>query len=91
MNDKFYLPKKIKAGFQKRSGTYTGKLAYVIYYDDKNVLRKETSWNSWRNKEIDPLDIDNVPTEGFVLNKNVGGYKSDWNFRNAYILSLIHI
>lgn len=81
----FYLPKKIKVGFQKRQGTYTGQLAYIIYFDDAGVLRKEKSWESWRSKEIDPLEFNNVPTSGFVLNKKVGGYKSSWNFRNAYV------
>jgi hypothetical protein len=60
-------------------------LAYVIYYDNKNKLRKETSWEFWRVNKIDPLEIDNAPTEGFVLNKKVGGYKYDWNVRNTYV------
>lgn len=30
-----YIPKKIKVGYQNRSDTYTKKLAYVIYYDEK--------------------------------------------------------
>lgn len=72
-------------GFQTRNDTYTKKLAYVIYYDEKGKLRKEPSWNSWRDKKIDPEEFDNVPTEGFVLNKKVGGYAGDWgNFRQAY-------
>lgn len=79
------IPDKIKVGFQERNNTYTGKLAYVIYYDKKGVLRKERSWNSWRNKNIDSVDYDNIPTSGFVLNKDVGGYKSHWNFRQSYI------
>lgn len=29
-------------------------------------------------------DFTNEPLEGFVLNKKVGGYKSDWNFRQSY-------
>jgi hypothetical protein len=33
---------------------------------------------------IIPFEFDNVPTEGFVLNKKVGGYKSDWNMRQTY-------
>ena len=45
-----FIPKKIKVGFQERKDTYSGKLAYVIYYDEKNNLRKEQSWNSWRDK-----------------------------------------
>lgn len=80
-----YVPKKIKVGFNKRSDTYTGKLAYVIYYDEKGKLRKETSWNSWRNKNIDPEEYDNEPTSGFVLNKKVGDYSGSWgNHRQAY-------
>lgn len=78
------MPKTINVGYQKRSGTYTGKLAYVIYYDEKGKLRKETSWNNWRDNEIPNEEFDNVPTEGFVLNKKVGGYSSGWNHRQTY-------
>lgn len=80
-----FIPKKIKVGFQNRSDTYTGKLAFVTYYDEKGVLRKEKSWNGWRNPKIEPIEFDNIPVEGFVLNRPVGGYKSDWNFRQSYI------
>lgn len=80
-----YVPKKIKVGFNKRSDTYTGKLAYVIYYDEKGKLRKEKSWESWRNTDIDPEEYDNEPTSGFVLNKKVGDYSGSWgNHRQAY-------
>jgi len=86
MNNHIFIPQKIKVGFQNRSDTYTQKLAYVIYYDEKGKLRKEPSWESWRDKKIDPEEYDNVPTEGFVLNKKVGGYCSYWsNFRQAYV------
>ena len=53
-NEKLYIPKKINVGFQLRQGTYTGKLAYVIYWDDKGKLRKEASWESWRHKPGEP-------------------------------------
>lgn len=69
-----YIPKKIKVGFQNRDGTYTKRLAYIIYQDDKNVLRKEKSWQKWRDSKIEPEDYDNEPTEGFVLNKGVQRY-----------------
>ncbi len=76
----------MRIGYQNRKGTYTGRLAYVIYYDNKGKLRKEASWQSWRDNKIEPDEFDNVPTEGFVLNKKVGGYASDWgNFRQAYV------
>jgi hypothetical protein len=82
-----FIPSKIKVGFDKREGTYTGKLAYVIYYDNKNVLRKEKSWESWRDKTIDPVEMNNEPFDGFVLNKGVGGTRESygWNARNEYI------
>ncbi len=83
--DKLFIPKKIKVGYQERSDTYTKKLAYVIYYDNKNVLRKETSWEGWRDKEIEPSDIDNVPTSGFVLNRDGGGNGRGWDSRKAFI------
>lgn len=85
-NDRLYIPEKINVGYQEREGTYTGKLAYVIYYDDKGVLRKERSWQSWRDDKIPNQEFENKPTEGFVLNKGVGGVSySRWNSRNEYI------
>jgi len=84
MKTNIFIPKKIKVGFQERDDTYTKKLAYVIYYDQKGKLRKETSWQSWRDKEIEPVEFDNIPTSGFVLNKKVGDYSSGWDHRQAY-------
>ena len=85
MSTTIYVPKKIKIGFNKREDTYNGKLAYVIYYDEKGKLRKEASWDSWRDEKIDPEEYDNEPTSGFVLNKKVGDYSGDWGaHRQAY-------
>lgn len=80
MNTNIFVPKKINVGFQNRKDTYTGKLAYVIYFDAKGKLRKETSWNGWRDKEIPNEIYDNEPTEGFVLNKKVGGVEECWGW-----------
>jgi len=87
MKTKLFIPEKIKVGYQKREGTYTKKLAYVIYYDSKGKLRKETSWESWRDKKIPADEFENKSTEGFVLNKGVGGTRESygWNARNEYI------
>jgi len=80
-----FLPKTIKVGYQNRSDTYTGHLAYVIYYDQRNVLRKEKSWQGWRDKNIESQEFTNEPTSGFVLNKKVGDYSGHWgNHRQAY-------
>lgn len=84
MKSNIFIPKIINVGYQNRSGTYTGKLAYVIYYDEKGKLRKEASWNSWRDESIPNEEFENVPTSGFVLNKKVGDYSSGWDHRQAY-------
>lgn len=80
----FFIPKKIKVGFQNRSDTYNGKLAYIIYYDKSGILKKEKSFNSWIDDSIETVECENEPTSGFVLNKKAGDYKSDWNHRKAY-------
>lgn len=33
---------------------------------------------------VEPIEFDNVPTAGFVLNKKAGGYSSGWNHRQTY-------
>lgn len=71
MKSSLFIPKKIRVGFNQRTDTYTGKLAYVIYFDEKNVLRKETSWESWRDKKLGFVDFDNVPTRGFAIEKSI--------------------
>lgn len=84
MKNNMFIPKQINVGFQTRQGTYTGNLAYIIYFDEKGILRKEKSWNSWRDSKIENQIFDNVPTEGFVLNKKAGGYDTGWNHRQTY-------
>lgn len=81
-----FIPRRINVGFQAREDTYTGKLAYVIYFDEKGKLRKESSWNIWRDSKIPNIEYENEPTEGFVLNKKVGGYCNHWSdFRQSYV------
>lgn len=80
-----YIPEKIRVGFCNRKDTYTGKLAYVIYYDEYGKLHKETSWEGWRDKNIQPQEFCNTPTEGFVLNKKVGGYYYHFDARQTYV------
>lgn len=71
MAAKLFIPEKIKVGFQKRADTYTGQLAYIIYYDEKGILKKEASWQGWRDKSIPDLEILNTPQNGFIFNKNI--------------------
>lgn len=72
---KLFLPTRIKVGFQERRDTYTNKLGYVIYYD-KKVLKKEKSFETWRDEKIDTEEYDNNPRSGFCINKSVtrGGW-----------------
>lgn len=69
-----FIPKKVKVGFQKRADTYTEMLGYVIPLGEKGEYRKMVSWEGWRDKTIEPLEFDNVPTANFVLNKGVQRY-----------------
>jgi len=36
------------------------------------------------DESLKPIEFDNVPTEGFVLNKKVGGYSNGWDHRATY-------
>jgi len=85
MKHKFNIPGKINIGFQERADTYTGKLAFVVYTDDKGTLRKERSWNGWRDQKIAPEEYENVPTDGFVLNKKTGDYRGHFGGRQAWL------
>lgn len=85
MNSSLFIPKIIKVGYQNRTDTYTGKLAYVIYYDEQGKLRKETSWSNWRDEKIPDDEFENEPMEGFVLNKKVGGYQYHYDMRQTYV------
>lgn len=82
-NAQLLIPQELTIGFQNRKDTYTGKLGYVIYKDAKGVLRKQHSWEGWRDKSIEPVHCKNEPTEGFVLNRDVGGGRAyhGWDAR----------
>jgi hypothetical protein len=87
MNNQLYVPTLLKVGFQKREDTYTGKLGFVTYYDQKNVLRKEKSWKDWCSKKLGSQEFENKSIEGFVINRNGGGkYEySNWEERMEFV------
>lgn len=87
MKSNLYIPTKIRVGFQERVDTFTGKLAYVICFDEKGNLRKEGSWNSWRDKSIEYIDLENKPIGGFVLNK---GIQRDGHFGSGRSVVRVH-
>lgn len=81
-----FISPKIKVGFQKRDDTFTGQLAYIIYYDEKGKLRKQKSWDSWRDKKITSQEFDNTPMDGFTLNKDVKRYSGGWFSSNRTMI-----
>lgn len=71
MKTNLFIPKKLKVGFQKRQDTFTGKLSYITYYDEKEKLRKEASWTSWCDNTIPSIEVDNTPRAGYIFNKGI--------------------
>jgi hypothetical protein len=71
MKTDLYIPKTITVGYVSRPDTFTGKLAYVIYTDHKGKLRKQTSWENWRDKNIEVETFDNTPQPNFTFNKGI--------------------
>lgn len=81
----FYIPDKLKVGFN----TYDKNkfLAYFIYWDERGKLRKESSWESWRDKKIDPAEMENKPLDGFRVYRVRNGYRySLWEQRDAKMM-----
>lgn len=76
------IPDKINVGYQHREDTYSKKLGYITYKDSKGKLKKEVSWKGWSEKKMGYDEFDNVPLEGFVLNKDVGGVRESWSSWN---------
>lgn len=77
-----YLPKTLKVGYQYRNKKFEKKLGYVIYYDHTGKLRKEISWENWRDKQINSNEFENTPTEGFMIHTNI---KDKWSQRQEYL------
>lgn len=57
----------------------------------KEGQSRTSNWNSETQEYetiqitgVEPIEFENVPTEGFVLNKKAGGYSSGWNHRQTY-------
>lgn len=82
-----FIPDRIKVGFQNRDDTYTKRLGFVVCFDQQGNLRKERSWKHWIDDKLPTPEFDNIPTEGFVLNKAGGGVRRSygWHARNEFI------
>lgn len=81
VNERLNIPQTLKVGFQNRKDTFSGKLAYVTYINNKGEIAKQTSWECWRDKKIEIGTYENKPLAGFVLNKSTGNDRYSWNRR----------
>jgi hypothetical protein len=45
---------------------------------------KYQNYKESSDEGIKPVEFDNIPIEGFVLNRKTGGYSSGWNHRSTY-------
>ena len=59
---------QIEIGFQERTDTYSNKLGFLIPF---NPSVKNENFNRWINKKIPNKILNNVPTTGFIFNKNI--------------------
>lgn len=80
-NERLNIPQTLKVGYQNRKDTFSGKLAYVTYINNKGEIAKQTSWEGWRDKKIEVGTFENKPLSGFVLNKSTGVDRYSWNRR----------
>lgn len=75
------LQKNIVVGIVDRDDTYTGKLGFISYLknakgDIQHSIKGWVDRNEARTKTKNPyMYFENTPTEGFVINKKVGGRK----------------
>lgn len=85
MNTQLFIPQEIIVGQQNRSDTYTKRLGFVAPIKKGEDPNKRMGWVNWRDKSIEPLRLNNEPTESFVLNKNGGGRGGGWDARRAFM------
>ena len=57
MKSAIYIPKKINVGYQEREDTYTGKLAYVIYWDEKVYYEKRSHGMGGETKVFQMMNL----------------------------------
>lgn len=81
----FYIPDKLKVGYKSYDDTKL--ISYFIYWDERGKLRKESSWESWRNKAFEPTELENKPLDGFRVYRVRNGYRySLWEQRDAKMI-----
>jgi hypothetical protein len=73
-NPNSYLASYVKNGLDAYIKDYLGE--YESYTPNLGNVSSDEA--------LKPIEFDNLPTEGFVLNKKVGGYSNGWDHRSTY-------
>lgn len=87
-SQKLVIPTELHVGFQYANKVYNSELrkyetvdnsllGFATYVDAKGVLRKEHSWESWRDKTISAKTFENKPLTNFSIG-NVKKRSTDW-------------
>lgn len=85
---KLIVPNEIRYGLQERYDTYTKKLGFMMYANKPNGgYGQQVSFDSWRDKRIEPKDISNNYQLGFVLNK---GHLNKYHFGASAKFRVFH-
>lgn len=66
-----FIPEKLVIGFIKRGDTFNGELSYITYKTEDGSLKGEKNFDSWRDKDIEKIEIDNKPSKGIFLHKGI--------------------
>jgi hypothetical protein len=94
-NDRISTAKKNHAYYVSEAKKNNGYNYYKQYADMTEEQFVENQVGSYKkftpnlgrvssDESLKPIEFDNVPTEGFVLNKKVGGYSNGWDHRSTY-------
>jgi hypothetical protein len=77
---------KVTGSYDRYSDLRDKTLEEYLKYRNLESLDKYSFTLRGYNSDItiQPIEFDNIPLEGFVLNRKAGGYSSGWNHRQTY-------
>lgn len=86
----YHIPKQLHIGFQDREDTYTGKLSFSTYIEDKTgQLKHDQEWKKWC-KEEGRIVLDNKPMKGFMFNRNKTHRSNNYYFNTKRIVFRVY-
>jgi len=78
-NELNFIPAKVLVGVKPRDNWDSNEinLSFFTYKGEDGKIKKENSWNNWRDQLLAPIELDNVLLDGFSL-LNTTKRSSDW-------------